>query len=148
MAARPKCKCRDGRECRPCYLLRTDPRYLKLWDGPAVGRTPPPVGSPGTELTALLASIGLTGADGCGCKQLARLMDHWGADGCDEPANRERILVWLRRKAGEQSWGTYLRAAALALTRGIGFSLNPADPAPGLLNEAIRRARASHRGPS
>ena len=41
MAARPPCKCRPGAECRPCYLIRTDPRYAALWPDPPAPPPPP-----------------------------------------------------------------------------------------------------------
>lgn len=96
---------------------------------------------PGTELKLLLESLGIGTLNGCSCGKVAALMDSWGPDGCDDPANREAILRHLRAAQREASWRQLIRAAAHALASGIAFRLDPTDPAPGLLDEAIRRAR-------
>lgn len=95
-------------------------------------------GGPGTELKALLASIGLTDQAGCGCEDRAARMDVWGPAGCE--ARRDEILTWLRGQAAQLGWWGRLKAgAALAA---IGMIFYPLDPAAALLDEAIRRARA------
>jgi hypothetical protein len=104
--------------------------------------TPPPLNyGPGTELKKLLADLGLNEQGGCGCAVRANQMDNWGVDGCRE--HREEILGWLREQQEKVGWATKLKAGALAVKTGLAFSLNPFDPAPGLLDEAIRRADLS-----
>lgn len=118
-----------------CPLCR---HYARL---EASGRAPPeaaPAALPGSELTSLLASLGLHGSGGCGCASLAARMDAWGVAGCRE--RREEILAHLREKAAGAGWLETLKAGYLALSQGLLF--DPLDPAPGLLDEALRRAEA------
>ncbi len=105
---------------------------------PLRGR-PTLTGGPGTELKTLLASLGLDSAGGCGCADRAKKMDVWGVAGCEE--HREEILAWLRREQAKRGWLEKTKAIALAVTTGLAFVLDPLDPAPGLLDEVLRRAR-------
>src|SRR6187549_420689 len=52
-----------------------------------------PLPSVGTELTKLLAELGLRYKPECGCHAKALAMDAWRAEGC--VANRELIIAWL-----------------------------------------------------
>jgi hypothetical protein len=61
--------------------------------------------------------------------------------GCE--ANRPEILGRLRAAQARLGWPDRLRAAARAVSSGLAFRLNPLDPAPGLLAEALRRAAAA-----
>lgn len=110
--------------------------------GEAIPDAPPPAPREpvGSRLKALLAQLGLP-ADGCwGCGSLASQMDRWGAEGCRE--NRDQILGWLRQQQAKLGWAATVKAAVLAAATGLAFKLDPSDPAPGLLDEAIRRAEA------
>lgn len=102
-------------------------------------RGTPPNG-PGEELKLLLASIGLTSKGGCGCNEMANQMNSWGIEGCNAPENREKIIGWLRSKSQELGWTEKIKAGIKAL--GQGLLLDPLDPSPGLLAEAICRAEA------
>lgn len=93
-------------------------------------------GGPGTELKALLKSLGLTPLEGCKCNKRARQMDQWGVAGCRE--HREEILTWLRKEQKKRNWMEKLVAGVAAVKQGL--ILNPLDPAAGLLDEAIKRA--------
>lgn len=124
--------------CHPCWLYRHSDYHRRLWGGEPL--PPRPAGGPGTELKALLASLGLTPPGGCGCDDLAARMDAWGVAGCRE--RREDILARLRANAAKVGWLAKLKAGALAVAVGLAFRLDPRDPYPGLLDEAIRRAEA------
>ena len=100
----------------------------------------PPGYGPGTELKAILASLGIQPSPTCDCRARANQMDLWGVEGCK--ANREQIIKWMRD--GQQRWGwkDKLSATAAAVKTGLAFKLNPLDPFPSLIDEAIRRAEA------
>jgi hypothetical protein len=127
-----------------------DPRTLwsRLLPGPALGEKPgtpratlaPP--GPGTHLARILTEVGIHEPGCCGCGGLAASMDAWGPAGCREPANEATILAQLRENYDKLGWGTVIRAGYRALRSKLAFRLNPRDPAPGLLAEAIRRAEA------
>jgi hypothetical protein len=51
---------------------------------------------PGTELTKIIAWIGLTPAPGCKCKRRARYMDKMGCDWCEQ--NMSQIVGWLQEE--------------------------------------------------
>lgn len=95
-------------------------------------------GGPGTELKRLIVSLGLTAVQGCGCDKWAGEMDSWGVAGCE--ARREEILARLRESQSKLGWVEKTKAAVLAVKTGLAFKLDPLDPAPGLLDEAVRRA--------
>jgi hypothetical protein len=122
--------------------------WSKLLPGPALGekpgtpKPPPPPPGPGTHLRRILAEVGVHEPGACGCDSLAAWMDHWGPAGCREPANEATILAQLRENYARLGWGVVIRAGYCALKSRLAFRLNPLDPAPGLLAEAIRRAEA------
>lgn len=98
----------------------------------------PPPGGPGSELKNLLKELGLGERLGCSCTARAEHMDRLGASGVRQ--HREEILVWLREEAGRRGWREKLAAGVTAARAGL--LLNPLDAAPGLLDEALRRAAA------
>lgn len=51
---------------------------------------------PGTELTKIIAWMGLTPAPGCACKKRARYMDKMGCDWCEQ--NMGQIVGWLQEE--------------------------------------------------
>jgi hypothetical protein len=114
---------------------------------------------PGTELKAILGSVGINPSPNCSCNSRMRQMDEWGVEGCRE--NFETIIGWLEEKAAEWGWtarptdraveveGEEVHKLTLkeklsigwkSLTTGIVFSVNWVDPYPGLVEESIRRA--------
>jgi hypothetical protein len=127
-------------------VARRDPRYAAVLEGrPPVARTatqsaPAASGGPGTELAALLASLGIEEPPGCRCKAHARMMDEWGADGCVR--RRGEILEWITEAYAKTGYFARAKAAALAVTTGLAKTLDWADPAGSLLDEAVRRARS------
>lgn len=109
-------------------------RLLRERAGAAGGRT-------GTELKNLLSELGADPTAGCGsCAALARSMDEWGPDGCR--ANEGVILAKLRTAASRLGWAGWLRAGMKAFAAGLAVKINPLDPAPALLREALRRSEA------
>lgn len=103
-----------------------------------------PTGGPGTELKAILASLGPIPRN-CKCNERARQMDVWGVAGCRE--HREQILAWLRQEKVKLGWLARLNAAVGAVRTGLAFHLDPRDVAGSLLDEAIRRAEAKEKQP-
>jgi hypothetical protein len=93
---------------------------------------------PGTHLKSLLAQLGVRPSSVCECNRRAEQMDGWGVAECR--ANADEILGWLRKEQQKRSWTEKLTAAANAVMTGLAFRLDPRDPAPGLLDEALRRA--------
>ncbi len=93
---------------------------------------------PGTELHKLLASLNIKSSANCDCNAKAEQMDRWGVEGCI--TNRELIISWLREGQQRWGWSPILGAIRPALLSGLAFKLNPLDPIPGLVDEAIRLA--------
>lgn len=98
----------------------------------------PPGFGPGTELSAILRSLGIEPGPHCDCKAKAIQMDLWGVAGCSE--RRDTIVGWMRDGQGRWGWRDKLAAATKAVTTGLAFSLDWTDPFPSLIDEAIRRA--------
>lgn len=96
---------------------------------------PAPQHGPGTELKALLASLGLT-ASGCGCDRYAAQMDVWGVDGCQQ--RRADIVEHLREQRDKAGWGAVLTAAGRAAAQGLRVDI--LDPLGWLVDEAMKRA--------
>lgn len=124
--------------CHACRMYSESPAFRALCDAqpapPATPYAPPPAG-PGSELKALLASLGVPACT-VGCGGYAALMDSWGVEGCRR--RREEVAARLREQAAKAGWAAKLRAAALAAAQGLVF--NPLDPYGSLVDEAIRRA--------
>jgi hypothetical protein len=87
-----------------------------------------PQGGPGTELSAILGTLGLAPLEGCKCKKRARQMDEWGPDGCER--NIDAIVGWLEEEAKSRKL-PFIRWGAKTLVR-----------------VAIRRARKHKTPPS
>lgn len=142
-------------QCRNCWLGEHDGAYRLLWGIPghpthaprlrttmATFATPTPIGhGPGTELKALLESLGAKANAGCSCNQKAAEMDAWGVSGCRE--RRDEIKQFLRDNAAERGWFEKAKAAALATAQGLAFQLNFSDIYGSLVDLAIQRAEAS-----
>lgn len=112
---------------RPVKPSRASPSLPKTTSGP------------GTELKALLTSLGFKAPCGS-CSDKAAVMDAWGVKGCRE--NLHILVDWLKREQVKLGWLQTIKAGTKALTNGLVFALNPIDPVPGLIEEAIRRAEA------
>ena len=112
--------------CRGCRVADKDPGP-KLLALIAARRG----GLPGTELKALIASLGVEPA-GCGCDGFAAKMDRWGVEGCRH--RMAEIAERLRGQAERLGWREKLKAGALALANGLPLTIE------GLVEEAIRRA--------
>lgn len=99
-----------------------------------------PGDGPGTELKKILAGIGITASESCDCNAKARQMDVWGVDGCNE--NFDVIVNWLREGADRWGWKSKLSAGFSLLMKDplLAIKINPIDPYPALVREAIRRA--------
>lgn len=93
---------------------------------------------PGTELKKILSSLGIEAGPTCDCRARANEMDEWGVEGCK--ANRQQIIDWMREGQERWGWKDKWTGAARAVMSGLAFKLNPLDPFPGLVDEAIRRA--------
>jgi hypothetical protein len=93
---------------------------------------------PGTQLKALLKTLGIEPSPKCDCNARAMQMDVWGVAGCRE--HRDEIVGWMRDGQTRWGWKDKVAAAAKAVTSGLAFKLNPLDPYPSLIDEAIRLA--------
>lgn len=112
--------------CALCGFENTRP-----WKTPARRNCPvvaPPTG-PGSELTRLLAKLGIKKKSGCGCAKRAAQMDAWGTDECERRI--DEIADWLVDAADDSLVTRYLPGAVKAIA------------AKSLIREAIRRARAT-----
>ena len=107
--------------------------------------SPPAACGPGCQAKRILDSLHIPPLAGCDCAGYARRMDEWGVDGCRE--HFAEIVERFRSYASKYDWGTKLRAAALAVKTGLAIRLNPLDPAPGIVQEAIRRAEEEKAAP-
>ena len=99
--------------------------------------SPPPPPGPGTELSLLLKSLGIAPKKSCKCGSRQAQMDHWGPTGCE--THFDTIVKWLKESYGEATALEKVRAATLAVTTGLSFSLSLTDPFGSLVREAIRR---------
>jgi hypothetical protein len=69
---------------------------------------------PGTELKALLATIGIVASPTCKCNKMARQMDAWGPD--DSLAHMEEIVDVMEETAKARKL-PFLRAGARQMVR-------------------------------
>jgi hypothetical protein len=120
---------------------------------------PWPLGyGPGTELKAILSSVGINPGPNCSCRARMRAMDEMGIDGCEQ--NFDTIVGWLQESAEAWGWNTFITKKAeepdgpstlslgekitvgwKSLTSGLAFHINPLNPYPGLVKEAINRSK-------
>lgn len=144
------CDHRDGEPrpevCAVCRKYVTSEPHRRLWDADRPKRTPAkrpapaaPDHGPGTELVAMLASVGIE-PDSCKCKARARAMNAWGVEGCNR--KRAEIVAWLTAEREARGWREKLKAAGWAVLTGLVVRVNPLDQLGSLVDEAIRRAEA------
>lgn len=81
-------------------------KYSPLYVDPGHG--------PGTELKAMLASVGIVPDEKCKCVQRAKLMNIWGADECER--RLDEIVGWLKEEASARRL-PFVEIAAVALVR-------------------------------
>jgi len=98
-----------------------------------------PATGPGRELEQIFEQLEIPYKESCGCAAYARQMDLWGVAGCFE--HFDEIVERLRTNAEKYTLWEQFNAAGRALQTGLAFHLNPLDPFPGLVSEAIRRAK-------
>ena len=160
----------SGRDCRFCWLAANNPAYAH-WrtDGTApparekkscgdcgkevaaafkyaytqyvTGARPSGKGV-GTELKDIIKTLGFP-LCAVKCKELMQAMDEWGPAGCH--LSRDTILAQLRETQARLKWTEKVKAGVNAVRSGLAFKLDPLDPAPGLLDEAIRRTLRKER---
>jgi len=132
-------------DCYLCNLAATDPRYARIFGDESLAGSVAVVREPvGSELESILKRLGLKPSKTCGCSSRVRKMNEWGVEGC--LANRAEIEAWLRSESEKVGWWAKLRAGLLGLFGGVAIRIDPVDPAPGLLDLAIERARQSSPG--
>lgn len=103
------------------YVILSDADYFALRKTYA---TRP--GGPGTELKALLKTIGIVAKANCACNQRARVMDEQGCDWCEE--HIDEIVGWLREEAGRRKL-PFVDAAGRMLVRRAIRNARKAEPA-------------------
>ena len=106
-----------GGLCLRCGAPMVSPRQVCGSWSPEfeVGRLP--MGGPGTELTRLLASVGIAPADGCRCYARAAEMDRLGVEWCAD--NLGTICGWLQEEAEKRGLPFLELAARLLVRRAI-----------------------------
>lgn len=105
---------------------------------PEPAEIPDPGFGPGTELSAILAGLGISMAADCGCKAMAKRMNVWGVSGCRE--HHGKIVAHLKQAAKRKDWSRKWSVATAINTALVGMKVNWLDPIPGLVNLAIERA--------
>jgi len=75
---------------------------------------PKRAGGPGTELKALLKTIGITAKPNCSCNKRSKVMDEKGCDWCEE--NLDEIDGWLAEESKKRKL-PYLSLAGKTLIR-------------------------------
>ncbi len=93
---------------------------------------------PGTELSAILDTLGITERVGCDCKTKMAQMNTWGVEGCREHV--AEIVGWMQAGQTRWGWSERLMAAGKAVTTGLAFNVNWLDPFPSLIEHAIQIA--------
>jgi len=95
-------------------------------------------GGPGTELKALLKSIGVSPSPNCDCNRVAAEMDRIGTKRCIE--RKAEFVEKLQAAYLKSSWLQRITAAGMALKTGVAFKINWINPVDGLFDEALRRS--------
>lgn len=94
---------------------------------------------PGTELSLILAALGIKPDPTCDCTRKVKQMDTWGVEGCRVAANRDWLIAELEGGMNRWKWTAKLKAATLAALHGYTW-IDPLRPIPTLYDEAVRRA--------
>jgi hypothetical protein len=96
------------------FLADADYERLAVRFGGQRASQQPPAAGPGTELKALLKTIGIVASPTCSCNKRARIMDEKGCDWCE--AHIDEIDGWLAEEAGKRKL-PYLSLAGKTLIR-------------------------------
>jgi hypothetical protein len=112
----------------------------------STGRDPNRPPGVGDCFEQIAESIGLRGIDmgcGTGCGLVKARMNALGPDGCRR--EYESLVDSLRRNKKKIGLKKQLAAIALSVWTGLAFRVDPLDPLPGMLTEAIRMAEEASR---
>lgn len=90
---------------------------------------------PGTEFKKLVASLGITYMCDA-CRATMDWMNELGVDGCRNHFGE--IVTQIENNARNYSWARKITVAGAGVLRRM--KVNPFNPIPGLVEEAIRRA--------
>jgi hypothetical protein len=94
-------------------LVLEDEEYRRIARQYSLSAVPITPG-PGTELKALLKTIGITAKPNCSCNKRAKVMDEKGCDWCEE--NIDEIDGWLAEESKKRKL-PYLSLAGKTLIR-------------------------------
>lgn len=87
-------------QVRPCIVSEDGDRIVVDETHQAYPRPKDPRHGPGTELKAMLKTIGIVATAGCSCNARARTMDERGCDWCE--SHIDEIDGWLAEEAGKR----------------------------------------------
>jgi hypothetical protein len=90
------------------------PRVSRLPEPP-----PPPTHGPGTELSKLLKSFGISPTPTCACRAKAAEMDAWGCDEASRPERIDEVVAVMRDEAAARGLPFLDLAGRLLVKRAI-----------------------------
>lgn len=93
----------------------------------------------GTQVKRVLVELGVYASSGCNCEEKAYEWDKNGIEWCE--ANKELLIQALREKQNKLGWVESLLLKASAVFSKIAWTLDIQDPATGIIEEAIKRAK-------
>jgi hypothetical protein len=96
-------------ETHPAYPAKPKPGFVP----PPPAARKPTASGPGTELKALLATIGIVASPTCKCNRMARQMDAWG----QESLSHMEEIVDVMEETAKQRNLPFLRVAARQMVR-------------------------------
>ena len=79
----------------------------------------PPTHGPGTELSRLLKSFGISPTPTCACRAKQQEMDMWGPDECSKPERIEEVVRVMREEAAARGLPFLDLAGRLLVKRAI-----------------------------
>jgi hypothetical protein len=97
---------------------------------------------PGTELTKLLASIGINPTEKCGCRKVAAVMDEMGVEWCRQ--RRDYLRQVIAERYAKWGWkdklSLFAAGAMDVLAGGVSWKLkDKTDPVGSMIDMAIER---------
>lgn len=111
-------------ETHPAYPRGRNPDYKPE------RLAPQPRRGPGTELTKLLATFGITYTPDCECRSMAARMDAWGCDECSKPERIDEVLGVMRAEAARRGLPFLDAAGRVLIRRAIANARKEARAAP------------------
>ena len=131
----------DGKHVHKCSVCGREhtSKYADAAMKKVTCRAGQPEGGPGTELKTIFDTLGFTPKKSCGCAAIQRQMDRLGAAGVQ--ARFKHYVSVLTERYTMTSTTERFAAAVAAITTGIAWRLDWADPIPSLLTLAIDRAK-------